>query len=46
MGRKEIVPLSSISSVVRELLPIRQRRIYVAKEDQNSAKLKLKGEGG
>lgn len=43
---KEVVPLSSISSVVRGLLPIRQRRIYVAKEEQNDAKLKLKGEEG
>ena len=45
-GIKEVVPLSSISSVVRGLLPIRQRRIYVAKEDRDSAKLKLKGKEG
>lgn len=36
-GNVNIVPLSSVSSVVKGLLPIRQRRIYVAEQDKKSA---------
>jgi len=35
----EIVPLSTLSSVVKGLLPVRQRRIYVPKSDKENAEL-------
>lgn len=35
----EIVPLSTLSSVVKGLLPVRQRRIYVPKADKEKAEL-------
>lgn len=44
-GQKETVPLPFISSVVRGLLPIRQRRIYVSLEDREEAELLLKRKG-
>lgn len=40
-GKKEVVPLSSFSSVVRGLLPIRQRRIYVSLQDKSKAETLL-----
>jgi predicted Zn-dependent protease len=40
-GKKEVVPLSSFSSVVRGLLPIRQRRIYVSLQDKDKAETLL-----
>ena len=40
-GKKETVPLSSFSSVVRGLLPIRQRRIYVSQQDKSKAETLL-----
>jgi len=36
-GNVKVVPLSSVSSVVKGLLPIRQRRIYVAEQDKEEA---------
>lgn len=36
-GQEEIVPLSSLSSVVKGLLPVRQRRIYVPKQKKSKA---------
>ncbi|OQA07283.1 MAG: deoxyguanosinetriphosphate triphosphohydrolase [Firmicutes bacterium ADurb.Bin373] len=44
--QKETVPLSSISSVVRGLLPIRRRRIYVSLGNQKEAELLLNRKGG
>ena len=43
---KETVPLSSFSSVVKGLLPIRQRRIYVPLEGQEEAILMLNRKEG
>lgn len=37
MAALNVVPLSSVSSVVKGLLPIRQRRIYVAEQDKEEA---------
>lgn len=36
---EEILPLSSMSTVVKGLLPVRQRRIYVPKNDKVKAEL-------
>ena len=41
-GQKETLPLSSFSSVIRGLLPIRQRRIYVSLQDKSKAEALLK----
>ena len=40
-GLKKTLPLSSFSSVVRGLLPIRQRRIYVSLQDKSKAEALL-----
>jgi HD superfamily phosphohydrolase len=43
---EEVQPLSTFSSVVRGLLPIRQRRIYVSLEDQKEAESLLNKKEG
>lgn len=45
-GFKETLPLSSFSSIVGGLLPIRQRRIYVSLQDQNKAEALLNRKEG
>lgn len=39
LGYEEVVPLSSLSSVARGLLPVCQRRIYVAQKNKDRANL-------
>lgn len=45
-GTKEALPLSSFSSIVRGLLPIRQRRIYVSLKDKSKAEALLNQKEG